>query len=148
MLLFAARLHLCDKTTGNCVCRVNVEGPFCDRCKVGFYNLSRAHPGGCLPCGCDVKGTTGNTGQCDLRNGTCTCKSLVTGRQCNLCITGTFNLTLSNPEGCTRCNCNPKGTVLGNTTPQCTMLFVFLFKLPSRHNSPKLELRSYNPSFD
>ena len=113
-----AQINLCDKKTGNCVCRRNVQGRFCDTCKVGFYNLSRTQTDGCLPCDCDTKGTQGNTGQCNPLNGTCSCKSLVQGRRCNVCKTGTFNLTAGNIEGCTRCNCNPKGTVNGGTTPQ------------------------------
>lgn len=113
-----ARVNLCNNATGNCVCRANVEGASCDRCKIGFYNLSRIHSNGCLPCNCDSKGTIGNSGQCDFLNGTCACKSFVTGRECNTCKTGTFNLSASNSDGCTRCNCNPKGTVSGNTAPQ------------------------------
>ena len=117
-IFLIARLNLCDKTTGNCFCRQYVEGNFCDRCKVGHYNLSRSHASGCLPCSCDNKGTIGNAGQCDQSNGTCTCKSLVDGRQCNLCKLGMFNLSAANSDGCSRCSCNAKGTVSGGTTPQ------------------------------
>lgn len=30
-----------------CVCRANVEGPSCDRCKPGFWGLSPSNPEGC-----------------------------------------------------------------------------------------------------
>eukprot|EP00794_Sanderia_malayensis_P020024 gene20024-21985_t len=111
-----AKLTLCDKKSGKCACRQHVEGQYCDRCKVGHYNLSRNHATGCIACNCDSKGTQGNSGLCNQVDGSCVCKTLVTGRQCNVCKTGSFNLSASNPEGCLRCNCYPNGTVGGDTT--------------------------------
>lgn len=37
----------CEDSTGLCQCKVNVEGPRCDRCKRGFYGLSASNPLGC-----------------------------------------------------------------------------------------------------
>jgi len=37
----------CEDSTGSCLCKVNVEGPRCDRCKRGFSNLSPSNPQGC-----------------------------------------------------------------------------------------------------
>ena len=32
---------------GRCICKPNVEGQRCDRCKPGFWNLRRDDPDGC-----------------------------------------------------------------------------------------------------
>lgn len=37
----------CDDNTGLCQCKMNVEGPRCDRCKRGYYGLSASNPLGC-----------------------------------------------------------------------------------------------------
>lgn len=37
----------CDDSTGSCQCKVNVEGPRCDRCKRGYHGLSASNPLGC-----------------------------------------------------------------------------------------------------
>lgn len=33
---------------GSCACRAYVEGPACDRCKPGYWNLTPENPYGCL----------------------------------------------------------------------------------------------------
>lgn len=38
---------VCDPLTGQCVCKQNVEGERCDRCKFGFYGFNRDDPSGC-----------------------------------------------------------------------------------------------------
>ena len=38
------------------------------------------------------------------------------GLQCDTCISGFYNLTESNPDGCQPCNCNLNGTVGGSNT--------------------------------
>ncbi|XP_066923568.1 usherin-like [Clytia hemisphaerica] len=108
----------CNQDTGQCVCKRNVEGISCNQCKVGYYGLSASNPNGCMVCSCDSKGTVGNTGQCDQQSGLCTCKKLVTGRSCNLCQVGTYGLSAVKVDGCTRCDCDPKGTVSGDKTPK------------------------------
>lgn len=37
----------CDSTASSCQCKLNVEGPRCDRCKRGHFDLSAANPLGC-----------------------------------------------------------------------------------------------------
>lgn len=37
----------CDNTASSCQCKLNVEGPHCDRCKRGYFGLSAANPLGC-----------------------------------------------------------------------------------------------------
>ena len=48
--------------------------------------------------------------------GQCSCKSKVTGRSCDKCVDGFFNLTASNPAGCQTCECDTEGTVSGSNT--------------------------------
>lgn len=38
---------LCDSLSGRCVCKENVDGQRCDRCKHGFFNLRQDDPAGC-----------------------------------------------------------------------------------------------------
>ncbi|KAI1289518.1 Laminin subunit gamma-1 [Halotydeus destructor] len=42
----------CDSFSGQCRCKLNVEGPKCDQCKPGFFDLQTDHEFGCLPCFC------------------------------------------------------------------------------------------------
>uniref|UniRef100_A0A8B9QEZ6 Laminin subunit gamma 2 n=1 Tax=Apteryx owenii TaxID=8824 RepID=A0A8B9QEZ6_APTOW len=41
-----------DCISGRCVCKANVTGERCDRCKQNFYNLDARNPTGCSPCFC------------------------------------------------------------------------------------------------
>ena len=61
--------------------------------------------------------TSFNPGICN-QNGTCTCKSLVTGSSCERCKDGSYELSALKSEGCTRCNCSAKGTTSGDTISQ------------------------------
>lgn len=38
---------MCDPLTGQCICKENVDGQRCDRCKYGFFNLRPENPDGC-----------------------------------------------------------------------------------------------------
>lgn len=38
---------MCDPLTGQCICKENVDGQRCDRCKYGFFNLRAENPDGC-----------------------------------------------------------------------------------------------------
>lgn len=42
----------CDRSTGNCVCKKNVEGRKCTQCKEGTFNLDKKNSDGCLSCWC------------------------------------------------------------------------------------------------
>ncbi|KAI4887449.1 hypothetical protein NFI96_017445, partial [Prochilodus magdalenae] len=53
----------CDPVTGQCICKANVEGARCDRCKAGYYGLNAANSLGCSACQCDSRGTV--PGVCD-----------------------------------------------------------------------------------
>ncbi|NWS94051.1 LAMC3 protein, partial [Mionectes macconnelli] len=66
----------CDNS-GTCLCKANVTGWKCERCKDGYHSLSE---GGCRPCICDPAGSVGT---CDPNTGHCTCKERVEGHLCN-----------------------------------------------------------------
>ena len=46
---------VCDKTTGQCPCKVQSLGRQCDMCPAGYYSLSVQNPQGCLKCQCSNK---------------------------------------------------------------------------------------------
>ncbi|GAB0186673.1 laminin subunit alpha-2 [Grus japonensis] len=54
----------CIDHTGQCSCKVNVEGVHCDRCKSGTFGLSARNPLGCSSCYC-----FGLTTQCSEARG-------------------------------------------------------------------------------
>ncbi|KAM6433798.1 laminin subunit alpha-2 [Rhynochetos jubatus] len=54
----------CIDQTGQCSCKVNVEGVHCDRCKSGTFGLSARNPLGCSSCYC-----FGLTTQCSEARG-------------------------------------------------------------------------------
>ena len=54
----------CDKTTGQCPCKVvneenhsRVKGRQCDTCQEGFWNLTKENSLGCEDCQCSAKGS-------------------------------------------------------------------------------------------
>ncbi|XP_055022543.1 laminin subunit alpha-1 [Boleophthalmus pectinirostris] len=97
----------CDLSSGQCSCREGFGASSCDRCAPGYYGYPE-----CAPCGCDPAGTeeefcNGTTGICDcLQDGQCVCKSGVSGRRCEECVSGRFALSSLNPEGCSQCYCS------------------------------------------
>ncbi|CAK5107481.1 unnamed protein product [Meloidogyne enterolobii] len=93
---------------GKCYCKSNVDGPNCDRCKNGFWEMRKEDPDGCRPCSCNLIGTYGNEG-CDKVTGKCTCKALVMGEQCDHCLQEHYGLSVDDPNGCKPCDCDPGG---------------------------------------
>ncbi|XP_037816684.1 laminin subunit beta-1 [Lucilia sericata] len=93
---------------GSCHCKTHVKGRRCDTCKDGFWNLVEENPDGCEPCTCNTLGTVDNSG-CNMYTGECTCKRLVTGKDCNQCAPETYGLSESE-DGCTRCDCDIGGS--------------------------------------
>ncbi|XP_026525046.1 laminin subunit gamma-2 [Notechis scutatus] len=49
--------------SGRCVCKAEVAGERCDRCKQGYYNLNARNPEGCSPCFCYGHSTTCSSGE-------------------------------------------------------------------------------------
>uniref|UniRef100_W5NGL3 Usherin n=1 Tax=Lepisosteus oculatus TaxID=7918 RepID=W5NGL3_LEPOC len=109
----------CHQNSGQCQCKANVIGLFCDRCKYGFKFLNAANHDGCEPCSCKRNSSLHQF--CNPFSGQCECKSRVSGLQCDTCTENFYGLNTTGT--CLPCNCNPFGTVLGTIcnpwTGQC-----------------------------
>ena len=110
----------CDKGSGQCNCKNTVTGRQCERCDLGFHNFTSS---GCQGCQCSIRGTrVGARDRCDPVSGQCQCKNYVSGYSCDRCKPGYYNLQQLNDNGCTRCQCDNKGTlgVCNDVTGVCT----------------------------
>uniref|UniRef100_A0A1I7XHB3 Laminin EGF-like domain-containing protein n=1 Tax=Heterorhabditis bacteriophora TaxID=37862 RepID=A0A1I7XHB3_HETBA len=74
-------LNTCNQNSGQCICKRNVAGRRCDKCKDGYYNLQSFNQLGCQPCTCDVGGALRS--ECDVSSGQCRCRPRVTGLRCD-----------------------------------------------------------------
>ncbi|KAM8757559.1 laminin subunit beta-3 isoform 1-T2 [Acanthopagrus schlegelii] len=93
----------CDDSTGSCQCKVNVEGPRCDRCKRGYHSLSVSNPLGCSKCSCSPVGSQSDI--CDPVTGQCPCRPHFHGLTCEECSKGYWKPF---PSGrCESCSCDP-----------------------------------------
>lgn len=93
----------CHPVTGECICPDGVIGEKCDQCApltFGFDSLT-----GCEDCNCKPEGVLNDYMQCDLNNGSCTCKTNVVGRHCDQCERGFYNYPYCEP-----CSCDLKGS--------------------------------------
>uniref|UniRef100_A0AAQ5YR15 Laminin, beta 3 n=1 Tax=Amphiprion ocellaris TaxID=80972 RepID=A0AAQ5YR15_AMPOC len=108
----------CDDSTGSCQCKVNVEGPRCDRCKRGYYGLSSSNSLGCTKCSCSPDGSVSDV--CDPVTGQCPCRPHFHGLSCDMCAKGYWKPSLS--ERCEPCGCDPtrsKSDTCDQLTGQC-----------------------------
>ncbi|GAB1608593.1 laminin subunit beta-1-like [Argonauta hians] len=106
-------------------CTHNTMGRNCQFCKPFFYqdpNRAITDYDVCRHCDCDPSGSekggechgyTSNDGR--YESGKCDCKRHVTGRRCDTCENGFWNLQKDNPTGCEACVCNDVGTSPGNS---------------------------------
>ena len=94
---------VCDKNSGQCLCRENMDDLKCDKCKAGFY----AYPK-CEECDCHEEGSLQQI--CDPLNAQCLCKENTQGDRCQDCRHGTFNIEARNGKGCTQCFCFGQAT--------------------------------------
>lgn len=94
---------ICEPERGECICPSKVTGEKCDQCEIGTYGY---HPIiGCEECNCSPQGVLNGNLQCDLLNGSCSCKENVVGRQCDKCVAG-----FSQFPHCEKCDCDIRGT--------------------------------------
>ncbi|NXR69873.1 LAMB2 protein, partial [Rhadina sibilatrix] len=103
-------------------CQHNTMGRHCHLCKPFYYKdptKDLRDPAVCRACDCDPEGSL-DGGLCDsaddpargLIAGQCRCKENVAGPRCDRCKPGFFGLSTDNPQGCQRCQCDPRGTVV------------------------------------
>ncbi|XP_056413919.1 laminin subunit beta-3 isoform X2 [Hyla sarda] len=93
-------------------CADGTTGNNCERCKPDYYrnpNREMSHRDACISCDCDPEGSV-EGGSCDPMNGRCICKENVGGERCDQCKPGYYQLNAANPQGCSKCDCNPQGT--------------------------------------
>lgn len=69
---------VCDKNTGQCLCRDGFAGRRCDQCDERFYGYPN-----CRACACNAKGSANL--QCDITTGECECHANFTSRTCEKC---------------------------------------------------------------
>lgn len=104
----AGSIFIANETcsNSNCRCKLNVEGPQCTNCKIGYWQLRASNPAGCRKCPCEPTGTVQNKG-CNRITGVCApCKRFVAGKRCDRCKPGYYDLSASNNDGCEPCNCH------------------------------------------
>ncbi|XP_012939269.1 laminin subunit alpha-3 [Aplysia californica] len=81
--------NTCEQDTGQCPCKVSVEGQRCDTCADGFFAFPRGNPQrGCLPCQCNLGGSLSPV--CDKDTGKCQCRTGVEGDKCDRTTDGNF----------------------------------------------------------
>ncbi|NXA08670.1 LAMB4 protein, partial [Sapayoa aenigma] len=108
---------------GRCLCKENVEGVHCNKCRANFYGLSGSDPLGCQPCNCDPSGSLPFS-ICDPATGECLCQRFTTGRRCEKCLVGYWGLGNS-LYGCSPCDCDIGGSQNNLCSPkdgQCKCL--------------------------
>uniref|UniRef100_A0A8D2JSJ1 Laminin subunit beta-1 n=1 Tax=Sciurus vulgaris TaxID=55149 RepID=A0A8D2JSJ1_SCIVU len=101
---------------GQCLCKENVEGVNCDRCKPNHYGLSASDPLGCQPCNCNPLGSL-PLKICDVDTGQCLCQAYVTGPHCEECTVGYWGLGYQRP-GCSPCDCDIGGAYSNVCSPK------------------------------
>ncbi|XP_055964055.1 laminin subunit alpha-5 [Sorex fumeus] len=106
-----AQHGFCDPQSGQCSCRPHVTGLRCDTCVPGAYGFPRCEVGSCHPAGLDLSLP-------QPPEGSCVCRPHVEGPSCDRCQPGFWGLSAANPEGCTRCSCDARGTLGGGTDCQ------------------------------
>ncbi|KAJ8002829.1 hypothetical protein DPEC_G00163040 [Dallia pectoralis] len=107
---------LCDPGSGRCVCKENVGGGRCDRCKFGFYGLSQEDPTGCQRCMCNFLGSVLTPYPCDQETGQCVCQILATGPMCDECLPGYWGLG-NTVYPCSSCDCDHGGAYSSMCSP-------------------------------
>ncbi|KAM6973327.1 laminin subunit beta-4 [Aplochiton taeniatus] len=114
----------CDPVTGRCVCKENVDGQRCDRCKYGYYGFRQEDPLGCQRCPCNSLGSLQTPHPCDQETGQCVCEPFATGALCDQCLPGYWGLG-NTPYKCSPCACDIGGaynSICSSSDGQCQCL--------------------------
>ncbi|XP_052593935.1 usherin [Peromyscus californicus insignis] len=112
---------LCDKSSGQCLCKSGVTGLRCNQCEPHRFNLTMGNLQGCQVCECDSLGTLPGS-ICDPVSGQCLCLPHRQGRRCEQCQPG-FYISPGHAAGCLPCLCHTVGAVsrvCNSVTGQCT----------------------------
>eukprot|EP00112_Aurelia_sp_Birch-Aquarium-sp1_P013410 Seg2845.2 transcript_id=Seg2845.2/GoldUCD/mRNA.D3Y31 product="Laminin-like protein epi-1" protein_id=Seg2845.2/GoldUCD/D3Y31 len=99
----------CRAKTGQCQCLHNFRGRKCDQCQIGFYDFPK-----CKQCNCNAAGIKvgiDGDGCSPGKEGRCSCKENVDGANCDRCKDLFYALQITNPLGCSPCNCDTAGTL-------------------------------------
>ncbi|KAI1902257.1 hypothetical protein AGOR_G00042840 [Albula goreensis] len=88
--------QVCE-ASGRCLCRPEVEGPGCDRCRPGYHSFPN-----CQACRCEGVGVADRT--CGPR-GECRCRPNYAGDQCERCVQGYYGY-----PSCAACQCSRDGS--------------------------------------
>ncbi|XP_077370920.1 laminin subunit beta-2 isoform X1 [Festucalex cinctus] len=99
---------VCQRSTGQCQCLLNVIGQTCDHCSPGHWNLASGK--GCEPCGCDPHNSVTST--CNEFSGQCQCRDGFGGKTCTDC---QENYWGDPRTQCRACDCDWRGI----ETSQC-----------------------------
>ncbi|XP_078687078.1 laminin subunit beta-1-like [Branchiostoma floridae x Branchiostoma belcheri] len=114
-------LDLCDQTTGQCPCKDTTETATCGRCKDKYWRFPVSPEQKCLPCLCDVGGSTSQNTSCDESTGQCDCRANLQGLRCNQTQDGYYvpglDFLLFEAEENTETNCSVVTTELPQTVP-------------------------------
>lgn len=89
---------VCLPETGQCPCKSNYAGTFCETCAPGYHNFPT-----CGECTCSEEGSVNNV--CNETSGQCPCKPNFAGANCDSCAAGYYNF-----PACSVCDCDPAGT--------------------------------------
>uniref|UniRef100_A0A8C7F687 Laminin subunit beta-1 n=1 Tax=Oncorhynchus kisutch TaxID=8019 RepID=A0A8C7F687_ONCKI len=156
---------LCDPVSGRCVCKENVAGDRCDRCKFGFYGFSQEDPTGCQRCRCNFLGSVLIPYPCDQVTGQCCCSDGVasfchiyfdlpgywglgntvhTCSPCNCDHGGAYSSTCSSLDGQCQCLPNMVGRSCGDPAPG-HFLAALDYYLYEAENAAPLEGKSSSP---
>ncbi|XP_035736479.1 laminin subunit alpha-1-like [Vespa mandarinia] len=92
-----------------CHCKPGYTGRMCERCTHNYYGFPNLPGGQCIPCNCNLAGSTSD--KCDEKTGQCNCRQGSTGRDCSQC-TAYRHVYIDNV--CTSCDDNCTGLLLGD----------------------------------